>query len=342
MTLRRGRFIILSMILFTAVFFQNCSELVLQDGVMVQQSLFETQESTDLKALPKLLNSENLRTWRKSAQNFIVNENILGNQFSIILAADSGAVGNLLTLNSGNGSEEISVQVLDRKVRLSRLNSIGTSFSEYLEAPLPTSNNKMVIAASVGAKSGEMYLLVNGIVQESEIVKSGSSFDFSYIQKFPMSNPTGGSIAEYIIFAGDLAYKEGRLTRTELNVMSRLVARNNNIPNVIFDPALLDDQGLDSKTPIVDQNNYFAAAKIILDNKCINCHRAGGTSPNLALLTENTAISSGLIIKSNPEASPLYNRLQGSAGPGTKNMPLNGSITSAEVKAIADWINNLK
>lgn len=342
MKLRLGRALLYSAILITVVFFQNCSNMTLQDEVLIQQSLFELQESVDSEKLPQLLNSESLVMWRKYQQPSVVDRRILGNQFSVILVVDKNSSGNLMSLDSGTGSEEVSLSIVDQKIRFTRSNSLGTYFSETLEAPVPLVDEKMVIAASSGSKSGEMFLLVNGIIQRGEILRDGSPFDFSYIQKNASIKMQEGHVSEIIFFSGDSSLKQGRLDRKELNVMSRLLARKSLIENVLFDPQLIDEKGFEDSiiTPVL--NPYLSAVKSIMDSKCVKCHKVGGTSPDLSALKESTAISMGLIVKGNPESSPLYYRLKGSLGPGTKNMPLDGSLSTEELNAVANWINYIK
>jgi len=342
MTLNLRRLIFLSLFFLSAIFFQNCSDMALQDEVLIEQSLFEMQEAIDSENLPKLLNAESLVVWSKNNQAALASKNILGNQFSIILVLEKKVSGKLLTLNSGTGSEEIALSIVDQKIRFVRSNTSGAYFAETMEAPLPFGDERAVIAASSGSKSGEMLLLVNGIVQKNEIQQAGTPFDFSYIQKHVTNESFDRQISEFVVFAGDSALSEGRLDRKELNVMSRLLARNNHIKNVYFDPQVIDKSdsgGVVNPSPL---NPYFISVKNLLDSKCVKCHKAGGTSPDLSELKESNAISSGLVIKGNPESSPLYYRLRGSTGPGTKNMPLDNSLSSEELRAVADWINNFR
>ncbi|WP_374074007.1 cytochrome c [Bdellovibrio bacteriovorus] len=319
--------------------FQNCSDFALQDQVLYDQGIFESREALDAKTLPVLLEAEELSMWSKPGQPNFVNKAMLADQVSMIIAADTTATGNLITVRAGAGSEESSISVTGGKIRAMRFNSVGTSYSEYLEVALPSSGDKMVVAAAFGAKASEISLLVNGVVQSGTLVKTGTPFDYSYTQKDKTSAPAAGQVYEYVVFGGDSVSKKGKLTNSELNVMARYVANNNMIANVIYDPALLNDTGDGGGGD--DVNPKFVTAKAIIDAKCINCHKSGGNSPNLVNLTESKAVGNAWVIKANPEGSKLYYRLQGSSGPGSKDMPSGGSISAAEVQAIADWINSI-
>nr|WP_295899867.1 cytochrome c [uncultured Bdellovibrio sp.] len=319
--------------------FQNCSDFALQDQVLYEQGLFESREALDAKTLPALLESEELSLWSKPGQPNFVNKQVWGDQVSIVVAADRSATGTLANVRSGAGVDESSISVVAGKIRATRLNTVGTSYTEYLEVPLPSSGDKMVVAASFGAKASDISLMVNGVVQSGTVQKTGAPFDYSYTLRSLSSAPVGGQVYEYVVYGGDSLYKKGKLTNSELNVMSRYVANDNMIANVIFDPSLINDGGSGGGDVV---NPKFVAAKAIIDAKCISCHKSGGYDPNFVNITESKAVGNGWVVKGSPEASKLYYRLQGSTGPGTKNMPSGGSISAAEVQAIADWINSIQ
>jgi hypothetical protein len=186
-------------------------------------------------------------------------------------------------------------------------------------------------------------LLINGKVQQSGVVSTGVPADFSSVAR-PLS--TTGTFLEYMMWSGVSANTAtaGKLSIAELNVMSRYLANNLSIPNVIFDPAVVGGaSGGGGGT--VDQTR-FLAAKAVFEAKCTSCHYNGGNYPNLTNLTEAKALafSPAVVVKGDLASSKLYYRLSGSTvGPNIgRNMPSGGAtISASEVQAVADWINNI-
>lgn len=319
--------------------FQNCSDFALQDRVLYEQGLFDSRESMDAKLLPQLLNTTTLKKWSKPGQPNFVNSAMMADQFSVIIAADRTATGKLISVGSGT-VEEGFVSIVSGKIRAGRADTSGIGYSEYKETNLPASGSKMVIAASFGTKAGDISLMVNGIVQQASITKSGTPGDFSLIAKDV--TPAVGQLYEYIAYGGDSTYSDGKLSNQELNVMSRYIANNNMIENVIFDPSLIDGTGPGGGTSV---NPKFTLAKAVFDAKCTTCHSPTGSYPtfNLVGLTESKAINNGWVVKGNPDSSRLYYRLMGSSGSnGPKTMPQGGSISAQDVQIVADWINSIQ
>lgn len=314
--------------------FQNCSDFSLQEEVLYGQALLESQQALDAELLPQLLNATELRRWYKSSNNNYVNQATSGDQWSMIVAVERTATGKILYMNSAADTEEGSITISGGKIQATRYNNVGTAYSEVLEADLPSSGQYMVIAASFGASAGDISLLVNGRVQQTSVVSTGTPGDHTSATK---TLNTSGSLLEYVVFVGDSASSatSGNLSTAQLNVMSRYLADNLGIPDVIFDPVLAGGGGT-----TVD-NTRFLAAKAILDSKCLSCHN-GAQSPNLSNLTETSAVNQGMVVKGSPTTSMLYYRLIGSSGGGVKNMPQGGSISASEVQTIADWITNIQ
>lgn len=317
--------------------FQNCSDFALRDELLFEQGLIESSRSLDDKILPGLLASTSLQVWSKPGEPQFINKNFSADQWSFIVAADRTAAGVIFRVGSPFGAEASSISVADGKIRAVRANSLGIAYEDSLEVTAPSSGDKMVIAASFGAKASDITLVVNGIVQSGSVVKTGASSDFSFVPKQVESQPTGGQVYEYVVFAGDSLNQTGKLTAEELNVMSRYVANNNMIANVVLDPAILIPGGGTTSSP------EFVAAKAIFDGKCIQCHKAGGYSPDLVGLTEAKAVEKGWISKGNPEGSKLYYRLKYSGGTyGPKNMPTDSDISAGDAQVVADWINSIQ
>lgn len=317
--------------------FQNCSDFALQDQLLYEQAMLESKKDLDEKNLPGLLSSTSLLVWSKPSNPQFINKSIFADQWSIILAADRTAAGKLLTLNSSPGADESRIDLADGKIRAVRTNNGGAGYEEYLEVAVPSDGDKMVIAASFGVNASDITLMVNGILQSGSIVKTGSPAKFTYLSKQLESQVTSGQVYEYVIYAGESASEGGKLTAEQLNVMSRYVADNNLIPNVVLDPALLRPPS----GPVVSPE--FLAAKSFFDSKCIQCHKAGGYSPDLVGLTEAKAVEKGWVLKGDPNSSKLYYRLKNSQGSnGPKNMPTSSDVSEAEAQVVFDWINGIK
>jgi len=79
---------------------------------------------------------------------------------------------------------------------------------------------------------------------------------------------------------------------------------------------------------------YSSIAEFILKPKCYSCHSPPGTSRQKPDLTTYTKImSSGTIIKNQPQSSALYTDVR------DELMPKSGTPLSAQQKqAIFDWI----
>lgn len=83
-----------------------------------------------------------------------------------------------------------------------------------------------------------------------------------------------------------------------------------------------------------DGSAMFEAANRVIADRCNMCHHVGW-----ALAQEDWFVDEGYIIPGDPEASPLYYRIQNSLGPmGPKTMPTIGSIPANERDIIYNWI----
>lgn len=318
--------------------FQNCSDFSLQEQIMYEQALLESREALDAELIPKLTTSSELRRWYKTSNNNYVNLTTVGDQWSVVLAVPRSSTGTIYSVRTGVGDQEGAITIASGKVQAVRSNSVGTTYSETVEGSVPSSGDNMVIAASFGAKAGEISLLINGKVQQTAAVVSGTPEAFTSATKTLNSS---GTFGEYMVYVGESSSGEtvGKLGIAELNVMSRYLADNLAIPNVIFDPVVVG--GASGGGTTVDTN--LAAVQTIMSNKCIGCHN-GGTSPDLRNVTAASMTSQGQITAGDALSSKLYLRLQGSSGAtvgGGKNMPSGGSISASEVQAVADWINSL-
>ena len=314
--------------------FQNCSDMVMQDSVMYQASLAEYEAAADKEYLPALLTTSSLSFWSKPSDvNYVNKSSVLSDSFSFVAALSRSARGVVMSVNSGTGLEEGRITVTDSTITAARY--IDANNYSYIEVPLPSSGEQMVIGASFAqtAGDGDVTLMINGILQIATRLKVGVPGDFSYVLKSLTTAPSTGIVSEYVVY-------NTPLNATQLNVMSRYIASAESIQNVVYDPVLMNGDGSGASTTTEDP--LFVAAKTIIDNKCIVCHVPNSNGGDLTNLTSAKAVSRGWVVAGNPASSKLYYRLQGSSGSGTKDMPQAGSITATEVQAIADWISNIK
>ncbi|UOF01609.1 c-type cytochrome [Bdellovibrio reynosensis] len=315
--------------------FQNCSDFALQDQVLYEQGLLESRESLDATTLPKLLESDDIGMWSKPSNPTFVNVTpFLARQWSVVVAADRSVTGKIISLDSGANLDEGYINIADGKIRAVHVST--ATDSSYVEANVPTSGDKMVIAATFGVDAEDISLVVNGIVQSATVQKTGTPTDFSYVAKSLTTAPANGQVYEYVVYGG---YDTGALTNPELNVMSRYIADNNTIANVVFDPSLIGGGTTKDEEEV---NPLFVAAKAIIDAKCLSCH-SSSSNGDFRNLTESKAMQNGLVVAGSPATSKLYYRLSGATvGPGPRNMPTSGSVSASEAQAISDWISSIQ
>jgi uncharacterized membrane protein len=96
----------------------------------------------------------------------------------------------------------------------------------------------------------------------------------------------------------------------------------------------------------LDGSANFLAAKEILSAKCESCHPGlveqsedwWATDSVFDMATGNIT----LVVPGNAEGSALFKSLQLNGVAGSRaDMPLGGTMTSAEVQVFRDWINSL-
>lgn len=72
----------------------------------------------------------------------------------------------------------------------------------------------------------------------------------------------------------------------------------------------------------------------ILTRKCSSCHNAQSSSGDIGSITDvNSLLYYRLVVPNEPQISDLYTVIQNG------EMPIGGSMTTAEIKTIYDWIN---
>lgn len=313
-------------------FVVGCSDLAIQDSVIYQASIGEYQQALDQQELPALAEASTISYWSKpSNPTYKTTDVLFSKTFSYVVAVDNTATGTVFSLNSNAMNEEGRVAISGGIIRATRF-STNSNYS-YIEAALPAGASKILIAVNFAEKSGanDISLMVNGMLfQDRKVV--GTPLDFSYLQKFITSTPAGGTVLEYLVYSDFLS-------NSKLNVMSRYIARENSIPNVVYDPALMSGDG-GTTTPV--DNPQFLAAKAIIDAQCISCHKPSSSEGDLSNLTQSKALANGWVVAGSPTTSKLYYRLSGSLGPGTKDMPRNSSISASDVQIVYDWISGIK
>lgn len=78
----------------------------------------------------------------------------------------------------------------------------------------------------------------------------------------------------------------------------------------------------------------FIAARAIFTANCTPCHSYNAQ-------TEDELIASGLLVPGDSNNSPIYNRLRNSSGPGNKNMPPSGPLSTENLTAISTWVTGV-
>lgn len=308
--------------------FQNCGKFTMFNSIAV-----ENQNKLDADAMaakyfdtdfvPYLTNSDDLSYWSQKATVRKTTALMLGDEFTIIVAVDSDSQGVILSLNSGTGLEEARISIEGSVIRLSHITD-SSNFS-YLETSLPEKiGNQITIAAAFGASPGHISVQINGKRMIGKIETAGSPFSYSFLQKYWVSAFTHGNLNELMLYS----YK---LRHTEMNVVSRMVAASSEVYYVSFNSYLDADEVGEFAS------EKFKVARTIMNTQCVSCHS------NYARMSERNFIQKGYLSAGNPAGSKLYYRLIGSiAESEVKDMPLNGTISEADVQAIADWIQGIK
>ena len=80
-----------------------------------------------------------------------------------------------------------------------------------------------------------------------------------------------------------------------------------------------EEQEIDPCTTV----SFALDVKPLIDANCVSCHGVGGQSPNLT--TYNSISANAATVKSEVVS---------------KEMPIGGSLTDAEIQAISCWVDN--
>lgn len=310
--------------------FQNCSDFALDAGAVYGQNILESQMALDHEGIPRLTTTESLSFWSKpGAPSYVLKNPVFFDQGAVIAVFDRTMTGRVLVVQTADAkTEEMAIDVVAGKVRVTHYTDANNY--AFLESNLPSSGDKVVVAARFGTAIADTSLLLNGIVQTVAIQKVGVPGDFGYVKKTVAVGATGGAVTEYAV------YNAG-LPNTDLNVMSRFIANQYNLAYVIFDPSLANSGGGGGTT--TGPSPEFIAAKNIIDNACLRCHD-GSTALDFRNWDESKYLRLGYVEAKKPESSKIYYRLKGSTGSyGPKTM---GDLSASQITTIATWINSIK
>ncbi len=308
--------------------FQNCGKFAMFNSAAVEyQNKLEADATAaryfDAEYIPYLTNGDDLSHWTQKTTVKKTTSLMLGDEFTINVAIDSDSQGLVLALNSGADLEEARISIEGNTIRFSHITD-NANFS-FLELPLPEKmGSQITISAAFGASPSQISVQLNGRRISGLIQTVGSPFSFSFLQKFWETALTKGKLNELMLYS----YK---LSHSEMNVVSRLMAASSEVYHVIFNTYLdVDEVGEFA-------SEKFKVARAIMNAQCVTCHS------DYARMSERNFIQKGFVSAGNPASSKLYYRLMGSiAEAEIKDMPLNGAISEADVQAIADWIQGMK
>ncbi len=277
----------------------------------------------DADYLPYLINGDELVLWTQKNDVKHSSDLIFADEATVTLAVDSTAQGLLFSLNSGDGLEEARISIEMNRIRFSHITD-SANYS-YFEVLIPSNiGSQFVISAAFGAEPNHISVQLNGKRTTGNFETRGSPFSFSFLQKNWSTGPTNGKVNEVMVHS----YK---LSSSEMNVASRHVAGNSGVHYVMFNTYTnIDDE-------IEFASEKFTKARAIMSAHCVSCHS------NYGRMSERNFVQRDYITPKNPAASKLYYRLSGSLGSNAdKDMPQNGTLSEADVQAIADWIQDLK
>lgn len=98
-----------------------------------------------------------------------------------------------------------------------------------------------------------------------------------------------------------------------------------------------------SSTPVLNNSQNFAAAKLILQTNCSSCHGANSPDGSVVLTNEVDFVRAGWIIPQNPNSSKLITRLKNYPNKnGTQNMPRGSLVLSdTDYQTLFNWVLNI-
>ncbi len=314
--------------------FQNCGgELAPLSSAVELQNLYDSQSIIDSSLLPNLLSADSISYWEKNSVISFEKTPLFAEASSVILALDSTQTGNIYSLNSGTNLEDAQITFNNGVVRASHVTDLSNY--SYLEASVPVNPaGKFLIAAAFGNGAKEITLLINGLNQQATVNTVGTPLAYSYLSKNRVLPTNKQGLFELAIY-------DKALSGSELNVLSRYIAKSAQVSSVAFDPSLVDTGG---GSGVASPTLGFLAAKSVIDRNCLECHGSGSPNGTFADLSQDQFIRKGLISPKNLAGSKMYSRLTGvSVGPGPGNMPLGkAALSDPDKTVIATWINSIQ
>lgn len=308
------------------ILFQNCSQIQPQAGLIEQQSLYDGAQKIDQIYLASLISDSTLLFSQSGSTNLISLLPEYSDKGSIFISVDLPFSGTLASFAGSTNSEEIRITINNDEVRAYHLTD--SSNYSYKTQNIPQGSQRILIALSAGVEPDDLILMVNGKRSLQSAVHVGAPSSFSYVYK----SFTSSSVLENFVF-------NRNLNAAELNVYSRFLAQRYSISQVVFDPQVLMPEG--GSPTNNNPSPEFLAAKSVIDNSCISCHNNSNVG-DFRNLTQAQFIQKGLVVPGDLAGSKLYYRLNGAtSGPGARNMPQGGQLSSPQIQAVTDWIMSL-
>jgi len=92
-------------------------------------------------------------------------------------------------------------------------------------------------------------------------------------------------------------------------------------------------------TPIPDVVSYSNDVQPLWDQDCINCHKPGGTAPDLTAANSYLALTKNnkYVIPNNAAGSLVHKAL---IGDGAPLMPTSGKWSDSKIALVDKWIND--
>ena len=272
-SVRRKKVIFVATILSGCLLFlfQNCSKgFSVKDDIISKESILDYARKLDSQFLSSLTTGDNISYWVDDANVLIDNTPAFASDWSMIAVITNTTDGELVSINSGSGSEESRLSISSGKVTLTQ---IGNA-SNYAISQFATNgfNPTTVIALSSGPKMNNAIVLVDGYLQSATAQSTGANLEFSMLAKALDYDPA--RVKEIIFYPRALG-------ASELNVMSRYLAQKHNLTSVVLDPAVIDvgNVGGSSESP------EALAAIAIINNRCLSCHSSSNNGDYRALTT---------------------------------------------------------
>lgn len=302
--------------------FQNCSEFVADESLIIGQANFESQTNLDVSTTEKL-NQKTIAYWKKPSNSGYVLPSaggVVSDSVSFAALVSAGASGTLLSIRGGAANvEDCSVAIQSNQVRLYHL----TDAANYASLSAAVPSGDFVVAGRCGTRVEDLELQINGVSVTSTPAKVGTSLaDFAYILRTLVSV---AAVKEVVVF-------EDTLSDFELNVLSRKLA-------IDFGVRATADYSLSLDVPgavVVDPN--FAPMLQVYNNKCASCHTAYSTASQF--------VAAGWVAKGDPANSKMFWRLKDSGVTSKdgkpQNMPMSSTLTTSEIATIRTWIQNMQ